>query len=149
MNLQDTCAYYEQFAKEKLVWIELVDRGRFAYDNSGIYTEATTFIMTGEALRYLVGLLNAKLSRWYLGTVAPTSGTGTLRWKKVYVEEIPLPKIPVQEQRPFVELVDQILSAKDSNSNADVWKLEAEMEQRVIDLYGLTAEEAAAVRQRV
>ena len=41
-NLRN-CAYHEEFTKEKLLWIELVNNGRFAYDNSGVYGEATTF----------------------------------------------------------------------------------------------------------
>ena len=48
LNLQDTCAYHELFDKDKLLWIELVENGRFAYDDSGIFGEATTFMMTGK-----------------------------------------------------------------------------------------------------
>ena len=80
-NLRN-CAYHEEFAKEKLVWIELVQNGRFAYDESGKYCEATTFVMTGRHLKYLCALLNAKLTRWFLQQIAPTSGMGTLRWEK-------------------------------------------------------------------
>ena len=83
--------YLNNFGKEKLVWIELTEQGRFAYDDSGIYGEATTFVMTGQGIKFLCGVLNAKLVRWYLGQIAPTSGMGTLRWKKVYVEAIPSP----------------------------------------------------------
>ena len=38
-ELQDTCAYHGDFAKEKLLWMDLVnDRERFAYsDNSALY----------------------------------------------------------------------------------------------------------------
>ena len=50
--MQDTCAYHEDFTKEKLLWIELVNSGRFAYDNSGLYGEATTFLLTGESIKY-------------------------------------------------------------------------------------------------
>ena len=51
-NLRN-CAYHEDFAKAKLVWIELVERGRFAYDHSGVFCEATSFLMTGGSLKYL------------------------------------------------------------------------------------------------
>ena len=68
--------YLGEFAREKLMWIELVERGRFAYDNSGIYGEATTYIMTGGSLKYLCAMLNSRLARWCLGRVGPTSGMG-------------------------------------------------------------------------
>ena len=110
--MQDTCAYHEDFTKEKLLWIELVNNGRFAYDNSGCYGEATTFLLTGESIKYLCAVLNAKLIRWFLGKVAPTSGMGTLRWKKVYVERLPIPRITGPRQQHFSRLVDRALMAK-------------------------------------
>ena len=71
--------------KEKLVWIELVNRGRFAYDTERIYCEATTFIMTGSNIKYLCAFLNSKIAHWFLAQISPTSGMGVLRWKKIYV----------------------------------------------------------------
>ena len=134
-----------EFAKDKLIWIELVESGRFAYDDSGKYGEATTFVMTGNSIKYLCSLLNSNLIRWYLQQIAPTSGMGTFRWKKVYVERIPIPRLAEAEQRPFVELVERILAAKASNPAAAVGGLEAELDGLVYALYGLTAGEVAAV----
>ena len=138
-------AYFHEFDKEKLLWIELVDEGRFSYDNSGIYGEATTFVMTGESLKYLCALLNSALTRWFLNQIAPTSGMGTLRWKKVYLEDIPIPRLNADDQRPFVRLVDRILDAKAADPNTDTSELEEQIDWLVYDLYGLTDEETAAV----
>ena len=146
-ELQDTCAYHAEFEKEKLVWIELVENGRFAYDDSGIYCEATSFMMTGDCIKYLCVLLNAKLIRWFLRKTAPTSGMGTLRWKKAYVETIPIPKLSAREQYPFIELMEHILTAKATDLNADVSATEAEIDLRVYELYGLTAPEISAVKE--
>ena len=143
---QDQIAYHEEFFKEKLVWIELVENGRFAYDESGIYCEATSFMMTGECLKYLCALLNAKLIRWLLYQTAPTSGMGILRWKKVYVETIPIPKISTTEQRPFINLVDNILKAKATNPKADTTEQEAEIDRLVYGLYGLINEEIKVIQ---
>ena len=139
--------YHEEFAKEKLLWIELVEEGRFAYDNSGIYGEATTFIMTGASLKYLCAILNSTLTRWFLQQIAPTSGMGTFRWKKVYVETIPITKLTAAKQRPFVRLVDKILEAKAADPNADTDYLEWDIDRLVYDLYGLTEEEDTAVER--
>ena len=145
-NLRD--AYLQEFEKEKLLWIELVDQGRFSYDNSGIYGEVTTFVMTGESLKYLCAVLNSALTRWFLNQIAPTSGMGTLRWKKVYVEEIPIPTIAAKEQHPFVMLVDRILEAKAADPDADTSDLEEQIDWLVSELYGLTDQETAAVAGR-
>ena len=145
-ELQDATAYHEDFAKEKLIWIELVENGRFAYDDSGIYGEATSFIMTGAHIKYLCAILNGTLIRWYLRQIAPTSGMGTLRWKKVYIETIPIPQISAAEQRPFIRLIDRILTAKRADPKADTAALEAEIDQLLYRLYGLTDEEIAIVK---
>ncbi len=137
-NLRN-CAYLAEFAKEKLIWIELVDKGRFAYDDKAIYCEATTFIMTGSSTKYLCAILNSGLAHWYLSQVAPTSGMGTLRWKKIYVEKIPVPLLDKHQQQPFIDLVENILTAKQNNT--DTTALKAEIDKMVYHLYNLTADE--------
>ncbi len=60
------CAYLEDFEKEKIVYGEIVQEPRFYLDNGEcelgyFYAEATSFILTGEHLRYLLGMLHSKL----------------------------------------------------------------------------------------
>ena len=143
-----SCAYHEEFAKEKLIWLELVTNGRFAYDASGRFCEATTFMMTGGNLKYLCALLNAKLTCWFVRQVAPTSGMGTLRWKKIYIETIPIPRIDAAQQRPFIQLVDGILSAKEVDPLADISVQEAEINRLVNRLYGLTEAEIRIIEDQ-
>ena len=145
-NLRN-CAYYEQFANEKVVWIELVDRGRFAYDKSGIFCEATAFMMTGPCIKYLCAMLNSKLIHWFLQQVAPTSGLGTLRWKKVYIESIPIPEVSAEIQHSLVHPIDEILSAKTVNCEADVREWEGEIDEKVFELFGLSQLEVQSVVQ--
>lgn len=48
-------------------------------------------------------------------------------------------------QHEIIQLVDQILTAKKTNPNADTSTLEKEIDQLVYKLYGLTDEEIAVV----
>ena len=127
---------------EKLVWLDLVENGRFAYDDSGLYCEATTFAMAGQDLKYLCGVLNSRLIRWYLQQIAPTSGMGVFRWKKVYVERIPIPRATAADRRRVAGLVDGILGA---GSAARVAELEGELDAVVGGLYGLEWGEVVGV----
>ena len=142
-EMQDTCAYHAEFARTKLLWIELAERGRFVYDEGGLYPEATAFLMTGSPLKFLCSVLNSKLASWYLRQSAPTSGMGTLRWKKVYVEAIPVPIISSAHQLAFVRLVDDIFVRLSSDDDAT--DLELKIDGLVSELYGLTEEEVSAV----
>ncbi len=147
-NLRN-CAYHEDFTKEKLLWIELVNNGRFAYDDSGLYGEATTFLLTGESIKYLCAVMNARLIRWFLEKEAPTSGMGTLRWKKVYVERLPIPRIAESQQQPFIRMIDQILLARSNKAKVDTSQTETEIDERVYQLYELTSLEISAVEEHL
>ena len=137
--------YLETFYKEKLVWMDLTDQGRFAYDDSQMFCVNTVFVMTGPALKYLCAVLNSKLVTWFMGNTALNSGMGVTRWIGHTVEQIPVPKATTEEQRPFVHLVDHILATKSADTSADTSDDEAEIDRLVCDLYGLTEKEMAAI----
>ena len=137
--------YHEEFHKEKLFWMDLTERGRFAYDTGGMFCVNTVFMMTGPAIKYLCAVLNSRLITWYMENTALNSGMGVTRWIGHTVEQIPIPKISATRQRPFVRLVDRILAAKASDPAADTAADEAEIDRLVYALYGLTGEEVAEV----
>ncbi len=43
-------AYHEDFAKEKLFWMDMSPRGRFAYSDEELYCNNKGFVMTGGPL---------------------------------------------------------------------------------------------------
>ncbi len=63
-------------------------------------------------------------------------------WKK-----LPIPDISLAQQAPIVKLVDQILTAKRADPDADVSALERKIDEQVYRLYGLTAKEIAIVEE--
>ena len=147
-ELQDTCAYHEVFSEEKLIWMDLTEQGRFSYDTDGMFCLNTAFVMSGQSVKYLCTLLNSKLITWFMSNTALNSGMGVTRWINASVSTIPIPKIPAAQQRPFIRLVDRILTAKATDPNADVSAIEAEIDLQVCELYELMAAEAAAVKKK-
>lgn len=140
--------YLELFKKEKLFWIDLTERGRFAYDAGEIFCVNTAFMISGKAIKYLCAVLNSRLTTWFMGNTALNSGMGVTRWILHTVEEIPVPKLSAAKQRPFIRLVDRILHAKTADPTADTSAEEAEIDRLVYALYGLTPAEVAAVEGR-
>lgn len=139
-NLRN-CAYLEDFEKSKIVWGEISDKPKFAFDDTGFYAEATTFLMTGEKLKFLLAILNSKVSEWYFNLIGTTTGMGTNRWKKYKIELLPI-KVPSENQERVIEnLVNEILSAKKQNPEADTEDLETHIDQLVYQLYELTVDE--------
>ena len=144
------CSFYDDFKKEKIVWIELTDSGRFALCNEEIYLLNSAYFLlppSGIESKFLLGVLNSSTIRFYLNLIAETSGMGTSRWINNYVKAFPIPEATCEQQALIIGLVDQILDAKRTNPDADVSVLENEIDQIVYLLYDLTPEEIAIVEE--
>ena len=99
---QDSISYWDDFNKPKIVWGEISDRSKFAYEHGGKYIpEATTFLMVGNHLPYLFCVLNSPLSEWFFSKVGTTTGVGTVRWKKYTIQQLLLPNITDKQQIKF------------------------------------------------
>jgi len=154
---QDNIAYYPEFEKEKIVWQEMSLEPSFAYDDKKFYTNQTAYIMTGGNLKFLLGVLNSKISKWYMQNLAYSLSEGAQRWIKQYVEQLPIPPITPQTQPladQIVQKVDQILSLTQSSDfetsrekQEKVKELERDIDQLVYKLYGLTEEEIRVIEE--
>jgi len=119
---------------------KLIERNKPGERHTGT-AEATTFLMTGEKLKFLLAILNSKVSEWYFNLIGTTTGMGTNRWKKYKIELLPI-KVPTESQEQTIEiLVNEILSIKKRNASADTTSLENQINQLVYQLYDLTEEE--------
>ncbi|MFB1288026.1 class I SAM-dependent DNA methyltransferase [Helicobacter pylori] len=145
------CAYLEDFEKEKIVYGEIVQEPRFYLDNGEcelgyFYAEATSFILTGEHLHYLLGMLHSKLITFAFKTFYAGGGLGEsgYRYKKAFIERLPIPKITEKNQEladKITALVDKILKSKEKDPKANTQRLEKEIDALVYQLYNLTDEE--------
>ncbi|GHQ06332.1 type II restriction endonuclease Eco57I subunit R [Helicobacter pylori] len=149
--------YYQEFEKEKIVYGEIVQEPRFYLDNGEcelgyFYAEATSFILTGEHLRYLLGMLHSKLITFAFKTFYAGGGLGEsgYRYKKAFIERLPIPKITPQNQklaRKITDGVKQILALKGKDPKANTQKLEKEIDALVYSLYNLTDEEIKIIEE--
>ncbi|WP_423249148.1 Eco57I restriction-modification methylase domain-containing protein [Helicobacter pylori] len=144
-------SYLQDFEKEKIVYGEIVQEPRFYLDNGecelgGFYAEATSFILTGEHLRYLLGMLHSKLITFAFKTFYAGGGLGEsgYRYKKAFIERLPIPQI-TKSNKPkadkIIALVEQILQSKAKDPKANTQELEKEIDALVYQLYNLTDEE--------
>jgi adenine-specific DNA-methyltransferase len=141
-------AFFEDFKKEKIVWIELTDIGRFALCTDEIYLlNSAYFLLPPPKLetKYLLGVLNSRLIHFYLSLIAETSGMGISRWINNYVKEFPIAVVTTEMQHRVSQFVEQILTIKRSNPAADTSALEEEIDHLVYQVYGLTEDEIAIV----
>ena len=147
-ELQDQIAYYPEFEKEKIVWKRIGSILRFAYSQNLLFCLDSTCIATGEKVQFLSAVLNSRLSHYQLFGIAPKTGTGDLIVSVQALEPLLVPPITEANQHLVTQIeekVDKILDAIDTNPDANVCKLEKQIDQIVYLLYDLTPEEIAIV----
>ncbi|WP_181304359.1 TaqI-like C-terminal specificity domain-containing protein [Rufibacter sp. XAAS-G3-1] len=133
-EIQDNVAYYNDFDKEKIVWIELTDSPKFALDTKGYYLNNTIFFMTGDHLKYLLAYLNSRLCEWYFDKIAATSGVGTRRWIKIYIDQICVPNPSMDFETKINCLVDKVISELNQENLKNI-------DRHFYDFFKLTEEE--------
>ena len=120
-----------------------------SYDDKGMYLTNSAYFLTCNcervSLKYLLAVLNSKVADYYFSQKTARIAGGRMRYTKQYVEQIPIPQIPLKEQQPFIILVDQTLAAKKDNPHSDTTLLERQIDEMVYKLYELTYEEVKVV----
>jgi hypothetical protein len=99
-----------------------------------------------QTLILLLGIVNSTLPFFYIREKHPASSynQGTTFTKEM-INDLPIPQIGPKDRAKIISIVDDILAAKRRNPSADTSTMEAEIDQLVYRLYGLTAEEMAIV----
>ena len=135
---QDSISYWEDFSKQKIVWGEISDKSKFALDEMGMYPEATTFLMTGNNLKFLLAILNSKLGEWSFNQIGTRTGMGTNRWKKYTLESLVV-KTPTSEEKTQIEILVTKIIHEPSKENITA------LDNAIYQLYQLTDEEISFI----
>lgn len=138
-------SYYEEFDKPKLIYAEIVRGASFSYDDTGIYPEATTFLMTGKDIKYLLGVLNSRFGEYAFKKFFAGGGLGNdgFRYKKDFLEKLCIPEADSKTKNNITKIVDQIITLK--KQDKDTTPLEKNIDEIVYSLYGLSDEEVKVV----
>jgi hypothetical protein len=140
---QDSIAYWQEFEKPKIMYQKFQVKPCFIYDDQGLYCNDSMWIIS-KSDKVLLAILNSKMGWWLISKYCTAIQNGyQLIWK--YFGQIPIPNITKEQGKPIISLVDQILTTKKSNPNADTTILEQQIDQLVYELYGLTEEEIKIV----
>lgn len=123
------------------------------YDESGDYIAGkSTVILLNEkysqAFKYLLGILNSKIISFFIKGSYSTLGIGGgINFSKDMIESLPIPSATSDQQQSIIDLVDQILADKKQDPQANTSELEDKIDDLVYELYGLSPEEIAVVKE--
>jgi restriction endonuclease S subunit len=98
--------------------------------------------------KFVLGCSNSKVLQFYYRTKFKAETNLFPKIRIIQAKKLPIPNVPLPQQQPIITLIEQILSAKQQNTQADITVLEKEIDKLMYELYGLTAKEIAIIEQK-
>jgi hypothetical protein len=162
-EIQDTIAYYLEFAKPKIIYPNICNRPEFSYDEKGIMTNQKCFIISIPD-KYLLGILNSKIMYFLFKMILPRLRGGFYEPSYIYMKDLPIykPDLKISKERSLrdqiIKMVDIILSLNKKLTKAktehdrtvlqrQIEATDRKIDQLVYELYGLTDKEIAIVEE--
>ncbi|MDE5925872.1 MAG: Eco57I restriction-modification methylase domain-containing protein, partial [Helicobacter sp.] len=140
---------------EKLLCPDICNNTHFSLDFTGkFYFSATIYgyIQSEEFkhldYKYLLAILNSKLTWWFLQKISVVMRGGFYRIKPAYIENFCIPNLTPKEQKPFIALADKILKLKAKDSTTNTSTLESEIDKLVYKLYNLNENEINIIEDK-
>ncbi|HED0573452.1 TPA: Eco57I restriction-modification methylase domain-containing protein [Campylobacter coli] len=145
--------YYQEFEREKIVYPCIMAKEPcFSYETSFAFAMAPANIITSNSdiLKYILAFLNSDfiylmLIKFYMG------GGIEGELKTNNLEKLSIPKINSKNEKladELINLVDEILKAKEQDKNANTQELENKINSLVYKLYNLTEEEIKIIENK-
>ncbi|HEV8080567.1 MAG TPA: TaqI-like C-terminal specificity domain-containing protein [Chitinophagaceae bacterium] len=132
-------SYYKEFDRDKIVWGLTADKWAFAYDDKKHYLPSNGYILTASNidLKYLLSLLNSKLSQFYFSFIGIMTAGGAYTLKHETISEMPIVEGNEISRILFISIVDYILFLyeKEENESGKIEEFEKILNGCVYELY--------------
>jgi len=107
------CAYYDEFDKQKIVYIEIANKPKFCLDTINSYFNDTAFMMNSGD-QFLLGILNSNVSWFFWGGICTFLRGGFLRLKSQFVNLTPIPPATDTQKQQIAKLAEQCQTLAES-----------------------------------
>ncbi|MBC8552462.1 MAG: Eco57I restriction-modification methylase domain-containing protein, partial [Candidatus Brocadiales bacterium] len=109
---QDPIAYYAEFAKEKVVWLNLNRKWKYSYVDPNIMVEASLNFLSGDKyIKTIVGIMSSKLQLWFFRTVGRLHDNGGYMCKIDTISNSPIPPITASN-RHLAERIEKLVELR-------------------------------------
>lgn len=146
---QDNIAYYQEFAKPKIVWNPVSGEYFFSYIKEAMYFNNSLFMMTHEQnkedfLLSILGLMNSTLYKWLVTQMTNLIETGKYAYgAKDKIETLPIPKITKKQEEEFIKIVREIIDSKAKSKDSK--ELESSLDSMVYQIYNINNDDIKIV----
>ena len=103
-----SCAYMDDFSKQKIAWNRIASEKLFAYIDKDIFIQDSMHFFTGNHLKFLCSILNSKLFVWLMNLIVGKAAGGNAgNADNVKNLTIPIPSFEQEQQ------IEKLLQEKD------------------------------------
>lgn len=136
----------EYFNNKKIVVRRTGDYILAALDENGYYFSNNIFVCLPKRdsnldMKYVLGILNSKLSTWFYRTIQPRKGKLFAELKINVLKQIPIKEISEDKQKHVILLVDKIISMKKENNDSNTTHIEKEIDKIIYSIYELNKDD--------
>jgi hypothetical protein len=133
-----SCAYMDDFSKQKITWGNLNLHASFTLAPENMYINApSNMIIPGDL--YLLAVLNSKLADYYIRNLGVTRNGGYFEYKPIFVSQLPV-LVPTKKQRSVIESLTFDIYKSNMNK-PELACIEKQLDKLVYELYSLSNEE--------
>jgi adenine-specific DNA-methyltransferase len=153
-ELQASPENVDRFETHKIVIPAITKYGSYSMDYNNYYSNDKTTVIPIEDY-YLLGILNSRVSDYFIHNFSPTKQGGYYEYKPTYIQKIPIPE--TTNPNEIIRLVKNQLETQKSLHSEGVSetqkkllsqqaeRLDQQIDKLVYELYGLTEEEIGIV----
>jgi len=139
-----SCAYWEDFSKQKIVWGNLCLKAQYSFVKEEFYINAPSPMIVPGSL-YLLAVMNSKIADFYIRSLGVTRNGGYFEYKPMFVEKLPIPLLSNDNQKNIINIVKKIISAKENGM--DTFELETLIESILYSIFNFTKNEIQLLNQ--
>ena len=140
-EIQDSVAYYDEFAHPKVVWKKTSFSPAFLFDTSGSYLSNTLHFIAG-ADAWIAAVMNSSLMEWLMALSMNILRGGYIELTPTRIDSFMIPSLQESTCVALQSLVDDIHHGE---SHERVQVIERETDNVVFDAYGVSASERKLV----
>ena len=144
------CAYYDEFEKNKIIYIHTAKNHKFYLDTDGHYINNSCYMIVSDS-SFLFCFLNSKLFQYFkrLKFVAYGDGQEAGRCKLDYNKMVTVPIKANVDERPFKVVVEEAKTKLDISSSLNMAEYEKKIDLMIYEAYGLTDAEIKIIEQSI
>lgn len=149
-EIQDNTAYYLEFERvEKIIWGLTADKWAYTLDEDKHYLPSNGYILTSTIIpvRYILGLLNSDLLKYYFTFIGVMTAGGAFTLKAKTISSLPFAK--ADDMKPVVDIVNVILQKKADSHDADITLEEEKLNNLVYKIYNIDENEQKLIKEKL